>query len=423
MSKYFKYILTIALISIISCSKTIETSTTTDFESDMIIPIDDALTNLQQTINRIYGETKASSLSFDVEIVGNAELNTSTKSAEFNLPDTLLYLVNFNNNNGFAVLSANRELNEDIYCITESGSITKEELALALNLISVFKSQQLPEENEKEEPFKEIGRLMVSDIIMSAMLSDLNDNETYTKAETKGVFSKSDNAYGPWLQTKWKQTEPFNNLTDETSSIDDDWPCGCITIAVAQIINYHKRPVYPTFNNVACNWDTLSSVYHYLDPDYAGSSEAQRQAANFLYELGTSDYCNISYSALQGSADMLDAKRAFKKIGYSNLTRRIGCTNNDLNRIIDHVKNRKPVIMGGRVDSSVGDYGHAWVVDGVDGDYLHINWGWNGDCDGYFKKGNFNTKDFQMDPDTDSDGYPNHRHEFTRTYRYITYSL
>lgn len=120
---------------------------------------------------------------------------------------------------------------------------------------------------------------------------------------------------------------------------------------------------------------------------------------------------------------MLDAKRAFKKIGYSNLTRRIGCTNNDLNRIIDHVKNRKPVIMGGRVDSSVGDYGHAWVVDGVDGDYLHINWGWNGDCDGYFKKGNFNTKDFQMDPDTDSDGYPNHRHEFTRTYRYITYSL
>lgn len=423
MSKYFKYILTIALISIISCSKTIETSTTTDFESDMIIPIDDALTNLQQTINRIYGETKASSLCFDVEIVGNAELNTSTKSAEFNLPDTLLYLVNFNNNNGFAVLSANRELNEDIYCITESGSITKEELALALNLISVSKSQQLPEENEKEEPFKEIGRLMVSDIIMSAMLSDLNDNETYTKAETKGVFSKSDNAYGPWLQTKWKQTEPFNNLTDETSSIDDDWPCGCITIAVAQIINYHKRPVYPTFNNVACNWDTLSSVYHYLDPDYAGSSEAQRQAANFLYELGTSDYCNISYSALQGSANMLDAKRAFKKIGYSNLTRRIGCTNNDLNRIIDHVKNRKPVIMGGRVDSSVGDYGHAWVVDGVDGDYLHINWGWNGDCDGYFKKGNFNTKDFQMDPDTDSDGYPNHRHEFTRTYRYITYSL
>ena len=45
--------------------------------------------------------------------------------------------------------------------------------------------------------------------------------------------------------------------------------------------------------------------------------------------------------------------------------------------------------------------GHAWVVDGYidyvtgwrseEHLYLHCNWGWNGNCNGYFLDGVFNT--------------------------------
>lgn len=42
----------------------------------------------------------------------------------------------------------------------------------------------------------------------------------------------------------------------------------------------------------------------------------------------------------------------------------------------------RPVIYSGATSS---DEGHAWVVDGYNSDgYLHINWGWGGECDGFF---------------------------------------
>ena len=35
---------------------------------------------------------------------------------------------------------------------------------------------------------------------------------------------------------------------------------------------------------------------------------------------------------------------------------------------------------------------HAWVIDGLLGDYYHINWGWHGKSDGYYKSEDYYTR-------------------------------
>lgn len=35
--------------------------------------------------------------------------------------------------------------------------------------------------------------------------------------------------------------------------------------------------------------------------------------------------------------------------------------------------------------------GHAWLIDGLRGEYVHCNFGWNGVCDGFYLSGVFDT--------------------------------
>ena len=45
------------------------------------------------------------------------------------------------------------------------------------------------------------------------------------------------------------------------------------------------------------------------------------------------------------------------------------------------------------VTGADGIKGHAWVIDGIFNHYYHINWGWRGQSDGYYKIGIFDTEE------------------------------
>lgn len=48
---------------------------------------------------------------------------------------------------------------------------------------------------------------------------------------------------GELISTRWHQFEPYNNLNpDKTDGSGEKQPAGCVTIAVAQIMNYHRFP-------------------------------------------------------------------------------------------------------------------------------------------------------------------------------------
>ena len=90
-------------------------STRTESET---IALYDALANLEKAMNCVQAVKSNSSRIYstdDIIVVGKHTF-THTKSFENEIiPDTLMYVVNFENENGFAVMSANKLLGEDVY--------------------------------------------------------------------------------------------------------------------------------------------------------------------------------------------------------------------------------------------------------------------------------------------------------------------
>ena len=414
-----KYLLPILALFAVSCAdKFTPSSDIEDIKSDLITPTE-ALSSLSDFVNGFNSVTTKSSDRFELDLVsieafGSKQLN-KTKSSAFDLPDTLCYIANMTD--GFAVLSANRQLEHDVYCVTEKGELHTEDFVHAMQLLN------------KADEIK--GEDVVPAILLSAIVNEYNRIETKSNSagEDPGSDMNEDGSYrteedlpnatlyGPFLKTKWANSyfAPFNTYTPNHTCP------GCVAIAVAQIMVCNRVSNTMTFNGVTCDWDDMESVYKY-DGSYFTYS-AKDQVANFVYEIGKEDNVHVRYDS--GSWAMADgAKRTFSNYGYSNVTKRVGFASGDRTAVRNQLTAHKPVYMGGCLPNTTTE-GHAWVIDGLYGDYYHINWGWLGDCDGYFRIGTFITSS-RSAIDSEIDDYYNSSsadYSFTWTYRIVLYNL
>jgi len=97
-------------------------------ESSTTIPLSEALASLDQMLVELSISTKSSNnKSYSISSVNPigrlSFIQTKAGDLAPNIPDTLMYLVNFDDNNGFAVLAGDRRLGEQVYCVTENGVI------------------------------------------------------------------------------------------------------------------------------------------------------------------------------------------------------------------------------------------------------------------------------------------------------------
>ncbi|MBO8472015.1 MAG: Spi family protease inhibitor, partial [Bacteroidetes bacterium] len=131
MKKYLLILMSFVLIMAASCTK--ETMTENPDRKSVGTEASNktkALDYLDRLLEDLYGETKSGIPEYNPD---NVEALTAgqicpTKSNTVpridNSDDTLLYIVNFNNNNGYAVLSAMTSAKNPVFCVTESGCIT-----------------------------------------------------------------------------------------------------------------------------------------------------------------------------------------------------------------------------------------------------------------------------------------------------------
>ena len=376
--------------------------------SSTVIPLDKALANLDRQIEAIFGpETKASSKAYDMSSVvtagGRDILGPSTRSAsgQNGLPDTLIYIVNFENDNGYAILSADARLDEDIYCITEKGRLTIEDLEQTYAYLSSSSDSSGMEHAIID--FPDPGLPPVIDDIIRDDLDDIRFIED-GEFDVQPGGSKTI-LYGPLLKTKWGQKAPFN-----------------VAIAAAQIILHNRVANNTIFNGYECDWDTMETVRNYKTPDQLGEAEARTQVANFVFEIGKDYNCNIDYGKKGSSGFINGIKRTFENFGYSNVEKSIGLGNKVQDKIFECLSQGYPVPVTG----ADGFSGHAWVIDGIFNHYYHINWGWRGQSDGYYKIGIFNTEERKfIDKEYDSGASVNEddQSNFNCLYKVVTYSL
>ena len=202
----------------------------------------------------------------------------------------------------------------------------------------------------------------------------------------------------PLLSTNWGQDAPYNKKAPYIGIYRG--VTGCVATAMAQIMYHHKYPTNGTgshsyvseteklklsqdFSSTFFDWSSM------LD-DYSGgySTQEANSVATLMRSCGISvnmDYCYYSSGPSSGaySCDVPYALRTH--FGYNNNVvyyEKDYFSDEEWDQIIyEELSAGRPIYYSGS-----GYYGgHAFVLDGCDSDGLyHINWGWEGDCNGYF---------------------------------------
>ena len=124
--------------------------------------------------------------------------------------DTLLYVVNFSDEQGFALVAADKRTTP-IYAIVDSGSLDFDNLR--------------SEEN--------VGFLLFLEGAIGKIVQDVNTNDAIeTRATTNGwtIIEK----YPAMLKTKWDQPDPYNMYCPNNRYT------GCTVTATAQILSYYQ---------------------------------------------------------------------------------------------------------------------------------------------------------------------------------------
>ena len=231
----------------------------------------------------------------------------------------------------------------------------------------------------------------------------------------------------PLITTLWNQgnvgsfsTEnPYNAL----SPVIDGMLCptGCMATAMAQLLYYHRWPQEPiaaelpayttmlgmeidALPPVAFDWDNMVDDYTQSTTD--AQKLAVAQLMRYCGQLEQMDYTPTSSNAMLCNIDLLVNLFGYDQelhlANYSDYT-----VNGWYKLLYNELHEGRPIFYTG---NSTGD-GHAFVVDGYEVQnnegYFHINWGWGGLGNGFYKLTLLNPSNNGTGTNVISDGYNN----------------
>lgn len=212
---------------------------------------------------------------------------------------------------------------------------------------------------------------------------------------TAQTYKAPTQAVRPFIKTTWGQGAPYNNSCPS----DANGRCltGCVATAMAQIMYYYKWPQAQTStidayssNGITVDelpattfdWANMLTSYN----GYNSSSRQDAAVAKLMAYCGAS--VHMAYSSLgSGSQGSYVPRALINNFGYARTARAVMPDNYSLHQLdslmLGELQGGRPVLLTGVSNISGG---HAFVCSGYDGNGLyHINWGWNGYCDGYYR--------------------------------------
>lgn len=312
--------------------------------------------------------------------------STATRGSE----DELFYLINYSDNTGFALMSADSRISDPFYAISEEGSLNLNDTVDNKGLAFFFQNAI----NSASNDIQSSG---------TPYPGGWNPINPPLPPMTPVIMK-----FGPLLAESvrsWGQYSPYNMYYDKINGQLP--PTGCTVTACAMLFSYYKWP--QAYNG------------HYFPWDGMISGSCDDRVARLMKVISDKENLNIQ-PALSGSSTVewrvgvLMDNMGYEKVNYytdftaSVASDAIKGNGNDIESSPLYVS-----CSGYTLEDEDGDgeeekfyCGHAWVVDGVLDYYLtkdmitptpyfHCVWGWNGLSNGYYllKDGYFNgTPDF-----------------------------
>lgn len=200
----------------------------------------------------------------------------------------------------------------------------------------------------------------------------------------------------PMISSKWNQDTPFNNLCPEVNGSKSY--TGCVATAMSQVMNYWKypesgqgtityRPVM-VGKELSLDLSELTFDWEGMLDEYTAGNYTDREAEAVATLMKAAGYSVLmEYSPETSGAMSLYIRKAlvdnFKYDGNTEYVERAYYSSSDWTALIyGSLLEGCPVIYDGQ--GSVG--GHSFICDGYDSDgFFHMNWGWGGKSDGYFR--------------------------------------
>lgn len=376
-------------------------------------------------LNLTGGDKNTRSSAIGIESITPVVASSVTRGASEE--DTLFFVANYSNDNGFCVIAADKRV-DPLIAITENG-----------NYNSCMESGP--------EAFAEYMRLAENYVTNDSVLQnsakkiipvnlEFPKSKTWTETTTDWKIDIE-----PRVTVQWEQTYPYGDYCMNECA-------GCGPIAIAQVLTYFKYPTsfsgkYAEYyspdgdgvrqHNFTIDWDALCQ-HKNADGGNSGnencSMEIHHQLAqlcrytgfitNAVYETGAVARTAILFS---------NVSNALNSLGYTthiyNYTQKAGADLSD-----------GVIVMNGGFANK--DEDHMWIMDGckyytkttviyiqedgkipyiaekyVDDYYMqHFNWGYGGRCNGWF-----NDKVFALNRGKSYDN-SNLRNDLTDDYSY-----
>ena len=236
-------------------------------------------------------------------------------------------------------------------------------------------------------------------------------------------------AIEPLVKTQWNQEEPYNGMLPINPMTADSTQykhTGCVATAMAQILKYWSSekgviaiPGYSydlqyqdsngevqtvttevdALNDTTFNYAIMQNTYTVADT----ATEAGKEVAMLMRYCGQA--AGMIYYTAQGSAPTSGKYFAtyFGFNPYYQELKRTDYSSTAWDAIIyGELVAKRPVIYSG---SKVSKAGHAFICDGYKDGLFHINWGWGGHYDGYFKLSEANSYGTGTGAGNGMDGY------------------
>lgn len=329
---------------------------------------DGSTTRSESSYSRKIDISKKEVIKIDAKTRGNSGIN-----------DTIIYVFNFENNEGFALVSASKNT-EGLLAITEKGHCDPSSRSNVCGF----------------EIFLDLAKEYVANS-KSRDLIDYKDS----------VVSSYDYV-GPYVTVKWGKYYPEGEFCPNNIA-------GCVNIAMAQIMTKFQYPssINLTYagrdkSSQTLNWSAmkLHSAGHAVS--YCSDTTTHKSIGRLHRQLGEMNHSSYNSDGTGTTSEYIIP--TFNILGYSygNWSSYTGTSaRNELNN--GHV-----FLMLG---TATPEGGHGWVFDGymkktdvhyeminsgygwvptgeihnVISYYNHMNWGWYGNNNGYFSENVYNT--------------------------------
>lgn len=203
----------------------------------------------------------------------------------------------------------------------------------------------------------------------------------------------------PLIQTQWNQGAPYNGMCPMDGLKHS--LVGCVATAFSQILRYWE---WPKIGNGKLSYTCSLPGYGKIEVDFSQSeydwesmpnttkeindSPVSKDAvAKLCYECGVATRMNYSHDG-SGTQDSYSVQALYSYMRYrastiSWLFRECFSSQEEWDAIWKkELDEGRPLLYAG---TTVDLAGHAFIFDGYDSNgYVHVNWGWGGNSDGYY---------------------------------------